>query len=70
MTPEEAIKTITQMLNEFCNEDSSAPECKDAVDMAIKALEKQIPNKPAERRDKYTGNYPMYCPLTLGSEEE
>ena len=41
MTPEEAIKTITQMLNEFCNEDSYAPECKDAVDMAIEALKEQ-----------------------------
>ena len=41
MTPEEAIKTITQMLNEFCNEDSYAPECKDAVNMAISALEAQ-----------------------------
>ena len=48
MTPEEAIKTITQMLNEFCNEDSYAPECKDAVDMAISALAEQIPRKPQE----------------------
>ena len=46
MTAEEAIRILGRMLNEFCNEDSSAPECKDAVDMAISALEKQIPKKP------------------------
>jgi endogenous inhibitor of DNA gyrase (YacG/DUF329 family) len=33
-----------------------------AVEIAVDAMQKQIPKKPAERRDKYTGNYPMYCP--------
>ena len=63
MTPEEAIKTITQMLNEFCNEDSYAPECKDAVDMAIDALRKQIPEKPMKSIDSYNENlYKLNCP--------
>ena len=46
MTNEEAIRILERMLNEFCNKDSYAPECKYAVDMAIKALEKQMPKKP------------------------
>ena len=63
MTPEEAIKTITQMLNEFCNEDSYAPECEDAVDMAISALEKQMPEKPMKSIDVYNENlYKLNCP--------
>lgn len=66
MTEKEAISEIKAILEE-------ATETEDAVsyvtsvdaeslNLAIEALEKQIPNKPAERRDKYTGNYPMYCP--------
>ena len=41
MTPEEAIRVFERMLDEFYNEDSYAPECKDAVDMAIEALMEQ-----------------------------
>lgn len=56
MTNEEAIRILGRMLDEFCNEDSYAPECKDAVDMAISALEKQMPKKP-----EYEGW--LYCPI-------
>ena len=45
MTNEEAIRILGRMLDEFCNEDSYAPECKDAVDMAIEAL--TIVNSPS-----------------------
>ena len=45
MTNEEAISILERMLNEFCNEDSWVQECKDAVDMAIKAL--TIVNSPS-----------------------
>ena len=41
MTPEEAIRILGQMLDEFCNEDAWVQECKDAVDMAIEALKEQ-----------------------------
>ena len=33
-----------------------------AVEIAVDAMKRQIPKKPAERRDKYTGNDVMSCP--------
>ena len=44
VTAEESISILERMLDEFYNEDSYAPECKDAVDMAIEAL--TIVNSP------------------------
>jgi len=60
MTTEQAIKYIIQ----HCNPDypKGKTEWETAINMAISALEKQIPKKPEERRDKYTGNDVMSCP--------
>ena len=66
MTEKEAISKIKAILEE-------ATETEDAVsyvtsvdaeslNLAIEALEKQMPKKPAERRDKYAGNDVMSCP--------
>lgn len=51
MTAEESIKTLDMMLNEFCNENSWSQEYKDAVDVAVEALEKQIPKKIISKDD-------------------
>lgn len=55
MKPEEAIDYLQDPIGKREKHD-------EAIQMAIEALEKQIPKKPAERRDKYTGNDVMSCP--------
>lgn len=55
MKPEEAIDYLQDPIGKREKHD-------EAIQMAISALEKQMPKKPAERRDKYTGNDVMSCP--------
>ena len=33
-----------------------------AKEIAVYAMQRQIPEKPREEKDKYSGNYVMYCP--------
>lgn len=60
MTNQEAIRILEFMKSEMLL--SFDHDRKKALELAISALEKQIPKKPAERRDKYTGNDVMSCP--------
>ena len=58
MTNAEAIETLRANYPDACYE-----QLRCAVDMAIKALEKQILQKPKEKPDKYSENMlHLYCP--------
>lgn len=51
MTEREAIKELREVMDTECQTESQEK----AYNMAIKALEKQIPYKPQEYEDKYYG---------------
>ena len=65
MTLEEAIKILSELHDQCCQADSifctdtTGARC-EAVDMAISALEKQIPLKLIAESDGYTDSF--YCP--------
>lgn len=64
----EAIKVFRnqiEFLNDFSNSDPVVKECIEHFQIAIEALEKQLPKKPIEYEDKYyacpiCGNVLMY----------
>lgn len=56
MTPEEAIDYLQDPIGKREKHD-------EAIQMAIEALEKQIPEKPTIKQDKYNENlFTLYCP--------
>lgn len=60
MKPEEAIDYLLDPIGKREKHD-------EAIQMAIEALEKQIPEKPTIKQDRYNENlYALYCP-TCGS---
>lgn len=60
MKPEEAIDYLQDPIGKREKHD-------EAIQMAIEALEKQIPEKPTIKQDRYNENlYALYCP-TCGS---
>lgn len=68
MTLEEAIKILSELHDQCCQADSifctdtTGARC-EAVDMAISALEKQIPKKPIIKIDVFNENlWHLYCP--------
>ena len=73
MTESEAIKELKEDISLYDNEitrlDASigTPDRNliDALEMAINALEKQIPNKPKER--DYIGYNTLVCPVCKGA---
>ena len=86
MTIEEAIERIKEIYRkcngfEDCRYGSDCEICLEAVDMAIAALEKQIPKKPAEHiigvyctKCKHfldgTGYYCVFCGQAIDWSEE
>jgi hypothetical protein len=63
MKPEEAYRWLYVHFAP-CGDETKQDE---AVNVALKALEKQIPKKPTIKQDKYNENlYTLYCP-TCGS---
>lgn len=57
MTPQEAIEILE--INAICS--PKATKFKEAVEVAKKALEKQIPKKPLDKTLEYDGYYGL-CP--------
>ena len=61
MTAKEAIKNIKGLLDGCCGPELD--DTREAVWMAIKALEKQIPKKPTKQTDEWSQSlYNLRCP--------
>ncbi|MGN0617440.1 MAG: hypothetical protein ACI4J7_00295 [Ruminiclostridium sp.] len=72
MTPQKAIDFIeneVQIDVRFCS-DEKVDETIEVFELAVSALEKQIPKKPYKRKEGKETNYYCSCKYYLGDETE
>lgn len=64
MKPQEAIPILERLQEPEAWEPQISRDAYEALEMAIEALEKQIPKKPQKVEDRYCENlYTAYCPI-------
>jgi len=68
MTKEEAIRKLTQLKNKYLDEYVDYDNTASAYDLAIEALEKQIPKKPELVPVKENTKHTWKCPTCGGYE--
>ena len=66
MSPKEAIQILDRILDPDPWEDYGlSDKAREALQVAVEALERQVPKKATEKYDRYTGNDAMFCPMCL-----
>ena len=66
MSPREAIQMLERMLDPDPWEDYGlSDKAKEALQMAVEVLERQVPKKATGKNERYTGNDEMFCPICL-----